>query len=33
MADVENILNDYEFLQILLIHQKKALSIIENENA
>ena len=34
MADVENILNEDEFFfEILLIHKKKALSSIENENA
>ena len=34
MADVENILNEDDFFfEILLIHKKKALSSIENENA
>ena len=33
MADVENILNDDEFLEIPLIHQKKVFSSIENKNA
>ena len=32
MTDVEGILNDDDFLEILLIHQKKALSSIKNEN-
>ena len=33
MADVENILNEDDFFEMLLIHKKKALSSIENENA
>ena len=31
MADVGDILNDDEFLETLLIHQKKVLSSIKNE--
>ena len=33
MADVENTLNDDEFFGDTVIHQKKALSSIENKNA
>ena len=33
MTDAENILNMMTFLEILLTHQKKALSSIKNENA
>ena len=33
MADVENILNEDDFFEMLLIHKKKALSSIENENS
>ena len=32
MNGVGGILNDGEFLEILLIHQKKALSTIKNDN-
>ena len=32
MADVGNILNDDDFLVMLLIHQMKALSSIKKEN-
>ena len=33
MTDAENILNMMTFLEILLTHQKKALSSLKNENA
>ena len=33
MADVEKILNNDEFLEIPLIHQKTVLSSIKNKNA
>ena len=32
MADIENTLDDDDFLEIMLTHQKKALNSLKNEN-